>query len=195
MPRLNIPLCLIVLFLISQTSSTSTESAVDDYYCCLNTTTTTTNYNITNTSYHSNLKLLLSTLFNASKEHSLYKSSIGPAAVALIALENAFIKVLHKCCDEYRDDLSGVLTAESLLYDFTTIEAATNCFSMENKIGVGGFGDVYKAKVGYPIGEIISTGLDLSGLNPTKAWKLWKDGREMELIDPTHCDQIQDLKS
>ncbi|XP_060173301.1 cysteine-rich receptor-like protein kinase 25 isoform X3 [Lycium barbarum] len=44
-------------------------------------------------------------------------------------------------------DLSGILTAESLQYDFSTIEAATNCFSMENKIGVGGFGDVYKGEL------------------------------------------------
>ncbi|MCD9560576.1 hypothetical protein HAX54_019292 [Datura stramonium] len=53
----------------------------------------------------------------------------------------------NKTLKEMNDDLSGVLTAESLLYDFTTIEAATNCFSMENKIGVGGFGDVYKGEL------------------------------------------------
>ncbi|XP_015060033.1 putative receptor-like protein kinase At4g00960 [Solanum pennellii] len=45
-------------------------------------------------------------------------------------------------------DLSEILTAESLQYDFSTIEAATNYFSMENKIGVGGFGDVYKGVLG-----------------------------------------------
>ncbi|XP_049355737.1 cysteine-rich receptor-like protein kinase 25 [Solanum verrucosum] len=45
-------------------------------------------------------------------------------------------------------DLSEILTAESLQYDFSTIEAATNFFSMENKIGVGGFGDVYKGELG-----------------------------------------------
>ncbi|XP_049355739.1 cysteine-rich receptor-like protein kinase 25 [Solanum verrucosum] len=45
-------------------------------------------------------------------------------------------------------DLSGILTAESLHYDFSTIEFATNFFSMENKIGVGGFGDVYKGELG-----------------------------------------------
>uniref|UniRef100_M0ZPK6 ATP binding protein n=1 Tax=Solanum tuberosum TaxID=4113 RepID=M0ZPK6_SOLTU len=44
-------------------------------------------------------------------------------------------------------DLSEILTAESLQYDFSTIEAATNFFSMENKIGVGGFGDVYKGEL------------------------------------------------
>ncbi|XP_059286033.1 cysteine-rich receptor-like protein kinase 10 [Lycium ferocissimum] len=44
------------------------------------------------------------------------------------------------------NDLKGILTAESLQYDFGTIEAATNCFSAQNKIGKGGFGDVYKGK-------------------------------------------------
>jgi hypothetical protein len=33
---------------------------------------------------------------------------------------------------------------ECLQFDFTSIEAATNCFSEENKIGQGGFGVVYK---------------------------------------------------
>uniref|UniRef100_K4DGL2 non-specific serine/threonine protein kinase n=1 Tax=Solanum lycopersicum TaxID=4081 RepID=K4DGL2_SOLLC len=36
-------------------------------------------------------------------------------------------------------DLSGILTAESVQYDFSTIQFATNYFSIENKIGVGGF--------------------------------------------------------
>ncbi|KAK4726261.1 hypothetical protein R3W88_031178 [Solanum pinnatisectum] len=45
-------------------------------------------------------------------------------------------------------DLSEILTDESLQYDFSTIEAAANFFSMENKIGVGGFGDVYKGELG-----------------------------------------------
>lgn len=33
---------------------------------------------------------------------------------------------------------------EMPLYDFTTIETATNYFSFSNKIGEGGFGPVYK---------------------------------------------------
>ena len=33
---------------------------------------------------------------------------------------------------------------EMPLYDFTTIEIATNHFSFSNKIGEGGFGPVYK---------------------------------------------------
>ncbi|KAH9615139.1 hypothetical protein KSS87_002442 [Heliosperma pusillum] len=36
------------------------------------------------------------------------------------------------------------MTPDSLQYEFTTLQAATNDFSMDNKIGRGGFGVVYK---------------------------------------------------
>ncbi|XLT37827.1 hypothetical protein HN873_069119, partial [Arachis hypogaea] len=45
--------------------------------------------------------------------------------------------------DSIREDLTDV---ESLQFDFATIEAATGCFSDENKIGQGGFGVVYKVR-------------------------------------------------
>jgi hypothetical protein len=40
-----------------------------------------------------------------------------------------------------REDFTDI---ECLQFDFATIEAATNRFSDENKIGQGGFGVVYK---------------------------------------------------
>ncbi|KAL0535119.1 hypothetical protein IC582_029442 [Cucumis melo] len=43
---------------------------------------------------------------------------------------------------------------EMPLYDFTTIEIATNHFSFSNKIGEGGFGPVYKGKL--PCGQEIA---------------------------------------
>ena len=36
------------------------------------------------------------------------------------------------------------MTAESLQYELSTLQAATNNFSNEHKIGRGGFGIVYK---------------------------------------------------
>ncbi|XP_076958347.1 cysteine-rich receptor-like protein kinase 15 [Bidens hawaiensis] len=39
-------------------------------------------------------------------------------------------------------------SAESLQYDFRTVKAATDDFSQENKLGVGGFGAVYKGTLG-----------------------------------------------
>lgn len=35
-------------------------------------------------------------------------------------------------------------TVESLQFDLATLQSATNNFSMENKLGEGGFGSVYK---------------------------------------------------
>lgn len=40
-----------------------------------------------------------------------------------------------------------ISTSESLQYELTTIEAATNRFATENMIGKGGFGEVYKVNM------------------------------------------------
>ncbi|KAB8784166.1 hypothetical protein FH972_026694 [Carpinus fangiana] len=42
------------------------------------------------------------------------------------------------------DAINDMTTVESLQFDFATIEAATNKFSNDNKLGQGGFGVVYK---------------------------------------------------
>lgn len=47
------------------------------------------------------------------------------------------------CCDFAAGD-EITTTAESLRYDLARLQAATNNFSDENKIGEGGFGTVYK---------------------------------------------------
>ena len=39
---------------------------------------------------------------------------------------------------------NDILTAEALQFDFETIQAATNRFMTDNKLGAGGFGEVYK---------------------------------------------------
>ena len=39
---------------------------------------------------------------------------------------------------------NDMTTVESLQYNFSTIEAATNKFSTDKKLGEGGFGEVYK---------------------------------------------------
>ena len=39
---------------------------------------------------------------------------------------------------------NDILTAEALQFDFGTIQVATNGFLTDNKLGEGGFGEVYK---------------------------------------------------
>nr|XP_027060767.1 cysteine-rich receptor-like protein kinase 25 [Coffea arabica] len=46
------------------------------------------------------------------------------------------------------DGVADILTAESLQYSLTEIQIATNNFSVDNKIGEGGFGRVYKGELG-----------------------------------------------
>jgi hypothetical protein len=42
------------------------------------------------------------------------------------------------------DAINDMTTVESLQFDLATIEAATNNFSDDNKLGQGGFSAVYK---------------------------------------------------
>ncbi|KAL0688096.1 hypothetical protein Bca4012_087773 [Brassica carinata] len=56
---------------------------------------------------------------------------------------------------------SDISTPHSSQYDFKKIEVATNKFSRSNKLGEGGFGEVYKA------------------------WRLWRNVSPLELVDPT----------
>ena len=46
-----------------------------------------------------------------------------------------------------REDDQEMRSSESLLYDLSTLRAATDNFSEENKLGQGGFGHVYKVTV------------------------------------------------
>lgn len=45
--------------------------------------------------------------------------------------------------------VNEMTTADSLQFDFKKIEAATNKFSEENKLGEGGFGSVFKVSISY----------------------------------------------
>nr|GMD93013.1 cysteine-rich receptor-like protein kinase 25 [Ipomoea batatas] len=57
-------------------------------------------------------------------------------------------------------DVSGISTEGCLQYDLATIQVITSNFSPENKIGEGGYGYVYKA------------------------WKHWRDGTPLGIVDP-----------
>ena len=59
-------------------------------------------------------------------------------------------------------------------YDFATIEAATNKFSDDNKLGEGGFGQVYKVHGSF-LGKLQSTFLKL-GVVWILYPKIWEIG-------------------
>jgi len=42
------------------------------------------------------------------------------------------------------EEIEEIIEAESLQFDLNTITAATSDFSLDNKLGQGGFGEVYK---------------------------------------------------
>ncbi|KAK7343554.1 hypothetical protein VNO77_12368 [Canavalia gladiata] len=68
-------------------------------------------------------------------------------AVLLFIVGICFLrKRAAKKGDSAKDPKTGteISTVESLRYDFSTIKAATNEFSDANKLGEGGFGEVYK---------------------------------------------------
>ncbi|XP_028107449.1 cysteine-rich receptor-like protein kinase 10 isoform X1 [Camellia sinensis] len=72
------------------------------------------------------------------------------ASVLLFIIGFCFLRRKAKTKrDDTKDDsaLNEIPTVESLQYDFGTIQAATNNFSDDNKIGEGGFGHVYKGKL------------------------------------------------
>ncbi|KAK6797676.1 hypothetical protein RDI58_005378 [Solanum bulbocastanum] len=61
--------------------------------------------------------------------------------IFVIIMKKRKKKLVNKIQSTLVDDIS---TAESLQYEFSTIREATNNFSIDNKLGEGGFGPVYK---------------------------------------------------
>nr|GMD83080.1 putative receptor-like protein kinase At4g00960 [Ipomoea batatas] len=98
-------------------------------------------------------------------------------------------------------DVIGTSTGEFSQYDFATIRAITNDFSLENKIGEGGYGSVYKGML--PIGQEVAVKRlsrssrqgDQEFKNEVEvvaklqhknlAWEHWRDGSPLKILDPT----------
>ncbi|MFQ6652296.1 hypothetical protein Gotur_024230, partial [Gossypium turneri] len=84
---------------------------------------------------------------------------IAPIAVSVLLLFLGCCLLRRRARKKYKaveeenekDDISAI---ETLQYDFSTIEVATNNFSYSNKLGEGGFGEVYKGTL--PSGQEIA---------------------------------------
>ncbi|GAY52992.1 hypothetical protein CUMW_146120 [Citrus unshiu] len=72
------------------------------------------------------------------------------------------------------------------LFELATIANATDNFSINNKLGEGGFGPVYKLVDGQEIAVKRLSKISEQGLKELKneAWKLWNEGMPSQLIDP-----------
>nr|GLL45718.1 cysteine-rich receptor-like protein kinase 25 [Ipomoea trifida] len=78
-------------------------------------------------------------------------SVVSITGILLFVLCFCFLKVKrakksHSNVNETTTGMSEIATEESVQYDFSIIEAITNCFSPNNKIGEDGYSAIYKAK-------------------------------------------------
>ncbi|XP_002518555.2 cysteine-rich receptor-like protein kinase 10 [Ricinus communis] len=72
---------------------------------------------------------------------------VAPVAIAIVLFSLAYCYLRRrprKKYDAVQEDGNEITTVESLQIDLNTVEAATNKFSADNKLGEGGFGEVYK---------------------------------------------------
>nr|GMD91807.1 cysteine-rich receptor-like protein kinase 25 [Ipomoea batatas] len=102
---------------------------------------------------------------------------------------------------ETTTDMTEISIEESVQFEFSTIEAITNCFSINNKIGEGGYGAVYKGRL--PNGQEVAVkrlsksstqGVEefknevalvakLQHRSLVRAWKHWREDRALEVVD------------
>ncbi|CAD5328789.1 unnamed protein product [Arabidopsis thaliana] len=105
---------------------------------------------------------------------------VVPVAISVLICVAVFSfhasKRAKKTYDTPEED--DITTAGSLQFDFKVIEAATDKFSMCNKLGQGGFGQVYKMDASF--GNLV-----------TYTWRLWSDGSPLDLVDSSFRDSYQ----
>ncbi|XP_013595104.1 PREDICTED: cysteine-rich receptor-like protein kinase 11 [Brassica oleracea var. oleracea] len=75
--------------------------------------------------------------------------TVPTVVIVLILFSFRFVLCLRRTSlqrTKYESD-TDISTTNSLQYEFEAIEAATNKFSVSNKLGEGGYGEVYKGKL------------------------------------------------
>ncbi|GAY34229.1 hypothetical protein CUMW_010310 [Citrus unshiu] len=134
---------------------------------------------------------------------------VAPIAVTAVLFIVGFCFLRRKAKKKYNavpesNADNDLTTLESLQFDFETIEVATNKFSTDNKLGAGGFGEVYKGVL--PSGQEIAvkrlSKASGQGAEEFKnevvlvaklqhrnlAWKQWRDGTPLQLLDTNLTD-------
>ncbi|GAY52993.1 hypothetical protein CUMW_146120 [Citrus unshiu] len=95
---------------------------------------------------------------------------------------------IRMSASELENDQIQNIDLELPLFELATIVSATNNFSINKKLGQGGFGPVYKGKLvdGQEIAVKRLSKISEQGLKELKneAWKLWNEGMPSQLIDP-----------
>ncbi|KAI4333309.1 hypothetical protein L6164_018137 [Bauhinia variegata] len=133
-------------------------------------------------------------------EHNGRKKKILVGAVVatiLFILCVGIIWLIQKIRKEKRRTME---TGRNLrVFSYASVMKATNGFSLDNKLGEGGFGSVYKGKLqmsievaikrlssfGVLILEIVSNQRNNRfGSLVRHAWELWRDGMGLKLLDP-----------
>nr|POE83262.1 cysteine-rich receptor-like protein kinase 11 [Quercus suber] len=96
------------------------------------------------------IQIFLSGMKKKGKERKKARTAIiiaVPSVIAMMLTIGTFIFLRMKKSMDNFEIVEGIQSVESLQYDLSTIRAATNNFSDANKLGKGGFGIVYKARV------------------------------------------------
>nr|GLL45714.1 putative receptor-like protein kinase At4g00960 isoform X2 [Ipomoea trifida] len=144
-----------------------------------------------------------------NKVKSSAKVIIATSAVSVIGtllfvlcfyfLKMKRVKRSHSNVKEKTSGMTEIPTEESAQYDFITIQAVTNYFSPNNKIGEGGYGAVYKGRL--PNGQEVAVKRlsrnSTQGAEEFKnevalvaklqhrnlAWKHWTEGKALDMVD------------
>ncbi|GAY52994.1 hypothetical protein CUMW_146120 [Citrus unshiu] len=115
---------------------------------------------------------------------------ISSAALLAVLLIAGYLirKRRRNIAEKTENDQIQNIDLELPLFELATIVSATNNFSINKKLGQGGFGPVYKGKLvdGQEIAVKRLSKISEQGLKELKneAWKLWNEGMPSQLIDP-----------
>ncbi|KAF3530718.1 hypothetical protein DY000_02037983 [Brassica cretica] len=114
--------------------------------------------------------------------------AIVVAPVVLIALGFALWRRRKAYKAFTSDSGDDITTSGSLQFEFKAIEAATSNFHSNNKLGHGGFGEVYKGTLPNGAQVAVKRLSKKSGQGEeefkNEVWRLWNNDSLLEMIDP-----------